>query len=116
VESAIDILQNGEKMADKSNVDFKKYTGVDILTAVRILMKKGITTGEIEDLTTKLYKGIGENVVDRNLDDEYKVLLNMVLAYYLFSSGIKAYNEWIKKEAAEHNMKPEKYIKIMFSL
>ena len=24
--------------------------------------------------------------------------------------------EWVKEAAAEHNMKPEKYIKIMFSL
>lgn len=103
-------------MEDKSNIDFRKLVGIDILTAHRVLMKKGITTNDIEDEAVKLFRNMIESVENRNLDDDYKILLHLVLTYYLFTGGIKVYDEWIKKEAAESNMKPEKYIKVVFGL
>jgi len=103
-------------MSDKFDIDFKKYAGMDIITAHRVLMEKGITTSEIGELTVKLYKDMTEYVKNRNLDDEYKILLDLVMTYCLFSSGIKSYDEWIKEEAVEHNLKPEKCIKIIFGL
>jgi hypothetical protein len=103
-------------MANKIDIDFVKYSGMDIVAAHRVLMKKGITTSELEELATKLCDDMSKYVENRNMNDEYKILLDLVMTYYLFSTGLMSYNDWIKKEAAEHNLKPEKYIKVIFGL
>lgn len=104
-----------EKMKDLMNEEFKKYAGIDLLTATRILMKNGIETNDIENLAAKLFNGVIEEVDKKILDDNYKILLHLVVTYYIFKSANKTFKDWIKEEAAEHNMKPEKYIKVMFS-
>lgn len=102
-------------MTDKIDTDFKKYVGIDLLTATRVLMKNGIVTNDIENSAIKLFKGVIEDVESKNLDDDYMILLHTVLTYYIFSNALRAYDDWIKEEAALHNMKHEKYIKIIFS-
>ena len=102
-------------MKDIMNEEFKKYAGIDLLTATRVLMKNGIKTNDIESLAVKLFEGVIEDVDNKNMDDNYKILLHLVVTYYIFNTANKSYDDWIKEEAAEHNMKPEKYIKVIFS-
>lgn len=101
-------------MADKFDIDFKKYSGIDIIAAHGVLMKNGITTDDIVNAAEKLFGNISDYVGNKDLDDNYKILFHLLLTYYMFNTGIKSYDDWIKEEAAEHNLKPEKYIKIMF--
>ncbi len=101
------------KMAD---LGFRKYAGMDMMTAMKVLMEKGITTNDIENITVKLFEIITEEVNKKNLDGNYKSLFHLVMSYFIFIGAITAYDEWIKEAAAEHNLKPEKYIKIIFSL
>jgi hypothetical protein len=106
-------------MADQfKEVDlaFRKYAGMDMSTAFRAIMEKNITPNEMSDLASKLFRSIIEDVKKKDLDDNYKILLHLVLSYYIFTTALKACDDWIKEAAAEHNMKPEKYIKIMFSI
>lgn len=103
-------------MEDKIDIDFKKYIGMDLTTAHRVLMEKGITTDDIENTAVKLFQNIGKYVVNKDLDDDHSILFHMMLTYYLFSTGLREFDDLIKQEAAEHNLKPEKYIKIMFGL
>lgn len=106
-------------MVDKfnaANIAFRKYTGMDMQTAVRVLKEKGITANEMEDIALKYFRSISEDVDKKDLDGIYKSLFCLLLTYFIFNGAIMAYDEGIKEEAAGHNMKPEKYIKIMFSL
>lgn len=105
-------------MVDKCNVDviFRKGAGMEIPTAIRILMEKGITAKEIEDRAMTLLSNMKEDIEKKDLDDNYKILFHMLLSYFIFNDAIKVYNEWIKEDAAKHNMKPEKYIKTIFGL
>jgi hypothetical protein len=89
---------------------------MDTLTAVRVLKEKGITANEMEDISLKLFRCIAEDVDKTDLDGNHKSLFHLVLTYFIFNGAIMAYDEGIKEAAAEHNMKPEKYIKIMFNL
>ncbi len=106
-------------MKDKFNEAeriFKKSAGMDMMTATRVLLEKEIGTNETEEIAIKLSKNLTDYVGNKELSDDYKILFHLVLAYYIFNSSLNAYDEWIKGEAAEHNMKTEKYIKIIFDL
>jgi hypothetical protein len=59
-------------MEDKFDIDFKKLAGIDLITAHRVLMEKGITTSDIEDEAVKLFRNMTESIEKRNLDDDQK--------------------------------------------
>lgn len=106
-------------MTDKFNevnLIFRKATGMDVLTAHRVLMENGITTEKVTDVSCKLFRNTTEDIDKTDLDDNYRILFHILISYYMFIGAIKAYNDWMKEAATEHNMKPEKYIKIMFNL
>lgn len=105
-------------MADKCNIDavFRKSTGIEIPTAIRILMEKGITMTEIEDRAMKLLRSTVADVSEKDLDGNYKILFHLVLSYLVFSDAIKTYEDLVKETATKCNMKPEKYVKKMFDL
>lgn len=106
-------------MVDKfnaANIAFRKYAGMDMQTAVRVLKEKGITANDMEEITMKLFRSIAEDIDKKDLDGIYKSLFHLLLTYSIFNGAINAYSEWMEDAAAEHNMKSEKYIKIMFGL
>lgn len=106
-------------MVEKSSVvdfAFKEVTGIDINTAMAILMKKGISIEELSDTGEKLVESLGEETNKKDMDDHYLVLYHMVLSYFTFKTAMTSYNKWIKEVAAEHNMKPDKYAKIIYGL
>lgn len=106
-------------MVDKSSVvDFAVYqsTGINIEIAIEVLKKKGLTIEELSDRAKKLLDSSMDDVEKKDMDDHYKVLLHLVMSYILFKTAVTSYDKWIKDVAAEHNMKPGKYAKIIYSL
>ena len=105
-------------MVDRCNIDliFRKGVGIEIQTAVRIIMEKGITAKDIEDRAMTLLNSMKTDVAEKDLDDNYKILFHVLLSYFIFGDAIKVYNEWLKEGAVKQNMKPEKYVKIMYGL
>lgn len=105
-------------MVDKCNIDvvFRKGAGIELPTAIRILMEKGITTNEIKDRVMILLGSMKTDVEQKDLDDNHKILFHLLLSYFIFNDAIKVYNEWVKEAATKHDMKPEKYVKTMFGL
>lgn len=103
---------------DKKSIEdvLKKGAGIEINSAMEALIKKGISTENIEELTIKLFRSIVEDINKKDIDDNYKVLFHLVLAFYIFDGAIKSFDEWIKTGAEEHQMIPDKYIKIIYSL
>lgn len=95
---------------------FKKSTGIEILTATGVLMKKGISTEDLEEMATKLFQSTIEDVNKKDIDDDHKILLHLVLTYHMFTHAINVFNDWIRIGAEEHHMKPDKYAKIIYSL
>ena len=63
----------------------------------------------------KLYHGIKEDVNKKNINDDHKMLLHMVLIYFIFGNSMNIFREWIRSNAEEHNMRPEKYAKIIYN-
>ena len=104
---------HGNKLVDNA---FKKGTGIEILTATGVLMKKGISTEDLEEMAVKLYRSTIENVDKKDIDDDHKTLLHLVLTYHMFTNAINVFNEWIRVGAEEHDMKSDKYAKIIYGL
>lgn len=77
---------------DKKSIEdvLKKGASIEINTAMEVLIKKGISTENIEELAIKLFRSIIED--------------------------INGFDKWIKTGAEEHQMIPDKYIKIIYSL
>lgn len=104
---------HGNKLVDDV---FEKGTGIEILTATGVLMKKGISTEDLEEMAVKLFRSTIKDVDKKDIDDDYKTLLHLVLTYHMFTHAINVFNEWIRVGSEEHHMKPDKYAKIIYSL
>ena len=74
---------------------FRKEIGLDIIDAVNILDRGGITPEDLEDITNKFKNMIAEEVEIRKIPYEYRFLMLNVIFCMMFKTTVKFYKEFI---------------------
>lgn len=87
-------------MIDKDSViidiAFKKEIGIDINSALALLVNKGISLDDIGKITDVMKKSMADEVEKRNIPFEYRFLLINAILCTMFKTTVSFHKEYMK--------------------
>ncbi len=95
---------------------FKKGTNIELDDVYGSLLKKGISIEKIADMAIKLHRNTKEDIDLQDVDNDYKILIHLVVMYFLFNGAIDAFNDWVRIGAEDNHITTEKYIKDTYNI
>lgn len=78
------------------DIAFKKEIGIDINSALALLVNKGVSLDDMGKITDKLKKAMTDEVEERNIPFECRFLLINVILCSMFKTTVSFHKEYMK--------------------